>query len=495
MLIFSSFTSSFVLFALVSSFHSPSCFHVQSCSSWRLVLLWGRKNGSIMIMQLMALGLCLTRLSAAAASTLVGDYIARGVGVTNTTSTSTLSSLSPSASIDTTSLASTSPPVDSGTQQIATITETETVNGTIFTATVLADGDLLVNGSTVHASYQTASSTQGFNDATATLSTSSLTPVDPTQPIATATVTIYGESTQTITATVLEDGIILEASTTVYPASLIANTTQTVPLPGSPGNGSVDECFSSWAAYLSISSWDAQQGPVIVPTSSSEDSYTLTNEAITAATLTETITYSTLVTPVDGGHTLSESLLDSTTTEIWTVAYQPATTQTLDGGGSIFGITYTPSIALPPKPTCVLPSYVEACETEWEHWVTTQLAPSPTPPSHCDFTHYYYFNASLSTPACASTYFASMTSYESFIAATASPICTQASIGGSLCQSVRENYVAYENPVFVPTGFGNAGFGYFFSQGTIAWYDTSAVLTSTWPTSSTLNIPYDPLLD
>ena len=100
-----------------------------------------------------------------------------------------------------------------------------------------------------------------------------------------------------------------------------------------------------------------------------------------------------------------------------------------------------------------------------EAFVSSQLAPSPTPPPHCDIYASFLQNTAT-VPPCAVTYSSQEESYYSYIGGSSQylnqPSCTAAAITGSLCESVRDNYQLQENAIFYPEIAEEA---FFFNQG------------------------------
>lgn len=144
---------------------------------------------------------------------------------------------------------------------------------------------------------------------------------------------------------------------------------------------------------------------------------------------------------------------------------------------------------MPPKPTCKLPSVVQDCQTSWEAYITSRLEPSPTPPPHCDINAGFLHNTNT-VPPCAKSYSAVEASYYSKFEATdaiQAPLCTAASISGSLCQSVRDAYQIDQafSPTLDPATLSADGGPLFFNQGTIGLYKGYNT-TWVWPTSSTM---------
>lgn len=111
-----------------------------------------------------------------------------------------------------------------------------------------------------------------------------------TQPVYEGVLTVSGT---VLTATKLENGDILVANQTVLPST--ASTTASAAGftgTGTPGNGSVDECYASWNTYWSASqvSYDASfsgDDTKEIPTSTWTNTGTNTYPGYKAGTSTE----------------------------------------------------------------------------------------------------------------------------------------------------------------------------------------------------------------
>ncbi|QIW99991.1 hypothetical protein AMS68_005509 [Peltaster fructicola] len=275
-------------------------------------------------------------------------------------------------------------------------------------------------------------------------------------------------------------------SRSAVPSSLITSIPAATTGVGKPG-----DCYASWDAY-----WSASHSSSVASVSS------LINRPVYSSSPTATITRTATFTSTGySGRTITfAGETDWTSYEIaggFTVATVtipttvPGETDTITGVPDVLstGIitetlytTFRPAnISVPPTPTCSLPSVVPQCQSSWESWITTQLAPEPTPPPHCDIFAGFLNNRTV--PACVAPFTSAESSYASYINQT-SPICRAASIGGTLCQSVRDRYQQDSANSFTPT-IGTDFEAFYFSQGTIGGYTTNG-LTYIWPTSSTL---------
>lgn len=194
---------------------------------------------------------------------------------------------------------------------------------------------------------------------------------------------------------------------------------------------------------------------------------------------------------INGGFTISTETLDTTSTTLITRSDYSGDTTTYTNTGTLYSTsTIKGAYSVPPKPTCKLPSVVGDCQNKWEVYITSRLVPSPTPPPHCDINAGFLQNTN-SVPPCASSYAAVESSYYSKYEGSEElqpPLCTAASIGGSLCQSVRDKY--QQDDSFAPTideKIESAHGGpFFFNQGTQGLYNGGNSTYWIWPTSSTM---------
>jgi hypothetical protein len=191
----------------------------------------------------------------------------------------------------------------------------------------------------------------------------------------------------------------------------------------------------------------------------------------------------------NGGFTINTKTLDSTSTTVYTISPRPASSYIITTTITSYTlISYTGSSV--PMPTCTLPSIVPQCQNQWEAYASSELLPSPTPPSHCDINQGIMTAMTFETqPPCASTYQASLSSWRSQLSSITKPPCTQASVGGQLCSTIKDAYVHQQNSVFFP----KVSFAPYFSNGYLGSFAniTAGNFTKSWwwPTSSTLGVP------
>ncbi|KAI7480514.1 hypothetical protein KC351_g6949 [Hortaea werneckii] len=249
-------------------------------------------------------------------------------------------------------------------------------------------------------------------------------------------------------------------------------------------NASIDECFHSWDQWWSASS--LEKSGTLIAASTYTTSYTETISAYAGTTELYTETLSTVSTIKDGAFAIETKTIDTTSLGTLTGAPRSGYTSSNTYTGTISSTSFATNTL--PRPTCYLPSQVSQCEQQWESWISIQLTPAPTPPPHCDI------GAGMidgrPRPGCALQYEQQGASWSSLVSARGPPICSQASIGDALCESVRENYVRDENYAFKPKDAADAPY---FSAGYLGtWVDARAGDFNTsyyWPTSATLGVP------
>ena len=246
-------------------------------------------------------------------------------------------------------------------------------------------------------------------------------------------------------------------------------------------------CWSSWTDYWSYTTAIASPkisylATIVSTTTGYESEYPGTTE-------TNVATFKGTSVQDNGGFTISTKTLDLTSTTVYTISPRPASTYTITTAITSYTlVSYNGSSV--PMPICTLPSIVPQCQNQWEAYVSSELSPSPTPPSHCDINEGIGAARTLETqPACASPYHASLFSWASQLSSITKPPCTQASVGGQLCSTIKDAYVHQQNPVFFP----NVSFAPYFSNGYLGSFANITAGNYTrswwWPTSSTLGVP------
>lgn len=195
----------------------------------------------------------------------------------------------------------------------------------------------------------------------------------------------------------------------------------------------LSQCWTSWSSY-----WGAHTMNVTTFTS------TLAQSFLTTTEITGQIT----------------NILTETTAKYGTTTYTVAPTLT---------------------PSCTLPTSVPQCQASWEIWASAEVLPSPTATGNCTVILPPY-------PACATLVDIAASSWSARISSAITPQCSQASIGGEMCQSLRDVYVTGTNMQLYPSGLG---FDALFSNGYLGQVvpvtlPGSKLVTShaySWPTS------------
>ena len=255
-----------------------------------------------------------------------------------------------------------------------------------------------------------------------------------------------------------------------------------------PNNVSVDECWSSWEAFWSNNLTRTESSTSTIGFFTSTSTYTET--AYPGTTEAHTSTIKTTDTIDNGGFAISTQTLDTTSTTKITIFSRPASTETNTlTGTSLTLLPYTGTILS--EPTCKLPSSVSQCQAQWEAYVTSQLVPGPSIPPHCDINYGVMPPITTGLPSCVTSYRSAAGSYQESMDSITRPPCSQASIGGDMCNTIKDAYVYQQNYVFWPSRANQ--YAPFFSNGYLGTFEN---LTATdyntswyWPTSSTLGVP------
>jgi hypothetical protein len=272
---------------------------------------------------------------------------------------------------------------------------------------------------------------------------------------------------------------------TTNTSSRLVNTTAITT--GKYANASADSCWSSWTDYGAYS--NAIAHPKASPVATIVSERTGYVRGLPAETFTEVSTLTGTSTQFNGGFAISTIILDSTATSLYTQKAREGSSYTrTDTFTRITHIPYDgPSV---PVPTCQLSSTVPQCQSQWEAYVSSELLTSPTPPSHCDINEGIVSAFTYETqPPCASTYQSSLSSWRSQFSRVTKPPCTQASVDGQLCSTIKDAYVHQQNSVFFP----KVDFVPFFSNGYLGSFANITAQNYTkswwWPSSSTLGVP------
>ncbi|GAB7323585.1 hypothetical protein MBLNU13_g07079t3 [Cladosporium sp. NU13] len=252
-------------------------------------------------------------------------------------------------------------------------------------------------------------------------------------------------------------------------------------------NSSANSCWTSWAEY-----WSYKQ---VIATPQTHDLSTIVStktgyvSGYAGTTETDIGTSKGLSIKDNGGFTINTKTIDSTWTSRYTFSSRSGSSYTITNSfTSYISVSYNGTTVQ--RPTCQLSNVVSQCQSQWEVYVSSELLPSPTPPSHCDINQGIVPVMTWEKqPACASTYQASLSSWRSRLSSITKPPCTQASIGGSLCDTIKDVYVHQQNSVFFP----NVSFAPYFSNGYLGSFANITAQNYTkswwWPTSSTLGVP------
>jgi hypothetical protein len=267
------------------------------------------------------------------------------------------------------------------------------------------------------------------------------------------------------------------------PGHSSTNVSITIPY----ANATAEECWRSWDEYWSVS--QSIKNPKTSNVASMTSTSTVTMSDYSGTTRTDVVTFTGISLQDNGGFTLSTRTSGSTSSSTYTMRPRPGSTFTITTTLTSYKLMSYDGTPVP-EPSCKLPSVVPQCQSQWEEYIESELIPSPTPLPHCDV--YQGRIPALTwetTPACASSYNNALTSYRQQLSSIRKPPCTQASIGGDLCDTVKDAYVHQQNSNFLP----DVSFAPYFSNGYLgSFQNITAQDYKTawwWPTSSTLGVP------
>ncbi|KAI9708584.1 MAG: hypothetical protein M1820_003802 [Bogoriella megaspora] len=243
-------------------------------------------------------------------------------------------------------------------------------------------------------------------------------------------------------------------------------------------NGSIDRCWNQWTSYWSdhtanISTITAISNATTIITETDFVSQDDGSPTTFVTTMTSTNTVS------DGGLPIATTTIVTTKSLTYTdhVSYvTKVSTHTMQFPADDTYITYLGRDAL----NCTLPAHVPQCETEWEAWVSRQVAAPPIKPETCARPEGNHPTYSTTTP-CIKSFDDAYNSFYS-MQASAKPRCSQASLPSHLCDELKDAYVT-GNLNLIPKEFNF--FGAFMSNGYLGFYNGFTRYT-TWQTKASL---------
>lgn len=209
------------------------------------------------------------------------------------------------------------------------------------------------------------------------------------------------------------------------------------------GNASYDlnACWKQWTSF-----WAANPNAIKTsyPITSTWTSYTI-YPAFSAYTLTETDPGTTFTADAfsDGGggfvFTITVTISRDGETFTTTQSAEPATTVSNPEYSIIFGPLSTSNTLQNytiTTPICDLPSIVPQCQSEWASFEALELLATAIPQPSCAFEDYFSASCSLarSSASSASSSFSNAVRIQR-------PLCSQATIGSSLCDQLRDLYI------------------------------------------------------
>ncbi|OQO12326.1 hypothetical protein B0A48_02968 [Cryoendolithus antarcticus] len=282
-------------------------------------------------------------------------------------------------------------------------------------------------------------------------------------------------------------GNIFTTTFTSYYNATYAKVTETLTNTSWASASNAGQCWDEWQLYWKLH----LPTPASLALSSGSEIFTTTRPLTFTETLhtilspftsTQTITSTLPTVIIAGGFTQTVAPSAVTSTITWLMSVVPTATitttdfVTLTGPSVTFitrNSTYDPAW---PTPSCSLPSVYAECQASWANYATAQAIPFPQPlPVNCPVN---YMNMT-SLPACYSRVAAGQASWSAEVLSTKSPRCTQASITGPLCTSLKDAYVLGSNYNLYPTALKYMPG--FFSSGSISYVGAWSGQGWQWP--------------
>ena len=230
-------------------------------------------------------------------------------------------------------------------------------------------------------------------------------------------------------------------------APLVSVTSASIQFQNVSVNNSInpDQCWTQWSSY-----WVANASVDTVETTLGSGGTTfftttgtnfITYSSEPEYTTTYTIIQSVTRTIGANGFTASvqRSTLSSTFTDVVTPIYSSDSTEsityTLTSTKGPGYIEITPAATLP-TPRCTLPAYVSQCESEWQIYESALI-------SLVELSEALAACTDSGSGACSASYGGRISALNSLRSVSSDPpFCSQASIGTSLCETLRDNYIS-----------------------------------------------------
>lgn len=190
-------------------------------------------------------------------------------------------------------------------------------------------------------------------------------------------------------------------------------------------NGS---CWAQWTAFWSSS---ASSSKVLATWTQSPDTYTYYAYLDSSSTALATTT----ITVSDGNFAV-KTYVTTVTNTLYNDGLGSATTTETFRGSLTTGTITRPAYGNLHTPSCALPSFVPQCQSSWEFWASRQYLEGPPAPTGCTGTH----PLARSCSSVLSSYTAAELAWDGYYRASGPP-CTQASVGGGVCEALRGHYL------------------------------------------------------
>jgi hypothetical protein len=232
------------------------------------------------------------------------------------------------------------------------------------------------------------------------------------------------------------------ATTESDDTTLTSTTSSATAIATQPSSGNytlsfTGNCWEQWTSYWSASS--SASSAVTRVSVPATNTFTLTIWSISAST--ERFSGTTTVTVKNGAFAQTTFTTFAETSNAYVVVTSSPTrtvvrTATYDNGtiSSLFHGTIV-------QPTCVLPTLMPECQSNWENWVSGKFESYPPEPTAC--ASYQYSAVSLQPPSCQGPL--SSYSYAASIVGQnnnrSPPPCTQATVTGAICSTLVKSYL------------------------------------------------------
>lgn len=197
-----------------------------------------------------------------------------------------------------------------------------------------------------------------------------------------------------------------------------------------------DQWNSFWTASRSLNTQDKYSFSIV----STESGTILWTEYSLDWSQSQSVTWTRTVTMSNGA--FAQTTFTTVTEKAIAVTIPITTYETLQTSHIWSETTFdNPPIT---SPTCSLPAYLPACQSNWEAWISRDAGEAPSPPPSCRQF------ATSTAPSCSaplSIFKESLSSWRA-IAMQESPGCTQAVITGSYCSATVSSWLRRQKSIY-----------------------------------------------